>query len=116
MFDSPFSSLTKLICELGSQKIGLPQFLFQPGIPYVSQKVFAKTGVHLGELEISSFAKRIQGCPGLFVTSKQDKLVNYLHTEELFNAYGGPKQLHFIDCEHHEARQQELTNKILDFF
>ena len=53
VLDSPFSNLKKLMQEIGSSYLSLPDFIFNPLAESINQNVTAKTGLDLlGELNL----------------------------------------------------------------
>ena len=94
VLDCPFSSLKSLMFEIAANKTNLPQFLFHPVISAIMEHVKKTIGVDiLEELDILEKYKRIEHNPellgqvnkikALFLTSKDDRLVNYSHVENL---------------------------------
>lgn len=47
VLDSPFSNMQKLMYEVGSSKISLPDFVFTPVINSIMEKVTLKLGFNL---------------------------------------------------------------------
>lgn len=43
--------------------------------------------------------------PGAFITSKNDKFINFEHSELLYKSYGGKKQLIYIEKDHNQSRK-----------
>ena len=43
-------------------------------------------------------------------------MVKCTHTEAIFKNYQAPKQIEYIKQEHHEVRNKEIVEKIIDFF
>jgi hypothetical protein len=79
IYDSPFRSLKKLIKELASEKTGLPQFIFRPLIPIIDVRIQEKCGWGLPDLKLKAPVSKI-AAPGMFITSKNDKMVSCEHS------------------------------------
>lgn len=115
IYDSPFRSLKRLIKELASEKTGLPQFFFAPFIPLVNARIKELCGWELIDLKLKRFIGNIR-VPGMFITSKNDRMVNSEHVEKLHGAYTSLKKLEYINEQHHEGRPGYLIEKCLVFF
>jgi fermentation-respiration switch protein FrsA (DUF1100 family) len=51
--------------------------------------------------------------PVMILASKEDELISYKHSEEIFNKYGGKdKHLEYIGGNHNEFRSQELLASV----
>jgi len=85
--DCSFFSLNRLIKEqLKSRKV--PR-VFYPAINWFVKII---TGVKLEEVSpIESLANSV--IPILFIHGKQDKLINYQHSVDMYNSYQGKKEL-----------------------
>jgi hypothetical protein len=114
IYDSPFRSLKRLIKELASEKTGLPQFIFSAIIPMIDNRIQEKCGWNLRDLKLKALVSKITA-PGMFITSKNDKMVNCEHSEKLFNIYPAYKQMEYITEQHHENRPDVLINKCVTF-
>ena len=53
--------------------------------------------------------------PALFISSKQDTLINPKHTEKIFQKYTGPKKLIYVKGEHNDAREKEILYDIVEY-
>lgn len=66
----------------------------------IDGRIQEKCGWSLSELKLKAYVGRIT-TPGMFITSKNDKMVSCEHTEKLFNGYPAYKQLEYIKEQHH---------------
>lgn len=114
VYDSPFSSLEQLIHEVAATKTGLPDFFINPLISAVERNIKERAKVNFNELRIKDKVHLIR-CPGLFLTSKTDKLVNCEHCQQLYKLYPADKAIEFIDYEHHEPRGKDIIITCVDF-
>lgn len=53
--------------------------------------------------------------PGYFIASKTDSFVSYIHSELLYEHYGGKKHLQFIDQDHNQSRKEDELREIFQF-
>lgn len=115
VLDSPFASLSKLSEELGKQYSSLPNFILKGGMSIVrkSIKSRAKFDVkdvnpidHVGEAFI----------PALFVVANDDTFIKPHHSEELYEAYNGDKDLKRIEGDHNSSRPQFFLDSVGVFF
>lgn len=90
IYDSPFSSLKKLIKEIASNRTGLPQFMFKPLMPMVDAFMKSKVSFSIHDLRVKDKVHLIK-VPGLFLTSRKDSLVGHQHTEKLYQLYAAEK-------------------------
>ena len=82
IYDSPFSSLEKLATDLALKKTGLPKLIISGVISLIKQTILTKAKFNISDLDLKNKAGKII-VPGLFLVSKQDKFVNFTHSEKL---------------------------------
>jgi hypothetical protein len=128
VLDSPFSNMQKLMYEVGSSKISLPDFVFTPVINSIMEKITMKLGFNLiKELDLIERVKQLKEknidsyrligkISALFITSLDDKLVNSSHVEALHQHYPfHPNDLHYFNGQHNENRSDNLKNRCAQF-
>lgn len=61
VLDSPFSNMQKLMYEIGSSKITLPEFVFTPIINSITERITIKLGINLiKELDLIDRIKQLK--------------------------------------------------------
>lgn len=114
IYDSPFSSLKKLVKEIASNRTGLPKFVFKPLMTMVDSFMKSKVNISIYDLSVKEKVHLIK-VPGLFITSRKDTLIGNHHTEKLFHLYNAEKNLEYINAEHQQRRGSSVMLKCLNF-
>ena len=61
VLDSPFSNMQKLMYEIGSNKISLPEFVFTPVVNSIVERITVKLGFNLiKELDLLDRVKQLK--------------------------------------------------------
>lgn len=100
VLDSPFCSWMQITGEIASQRTSLPHFLTDMAVKLVRNKIMKSHGIDLSRVEVSDC--RDITVPALFVYSREDELVNWKHSDTIFNSYGGAKERMEIKNTHNE--------------
>lgn len=53
--------------------------------------------------------------PGVFIASQSDNFVHHSHSELLYKAYGGKKELVYIEKDHNQVRKGEDLQSVYAF-
>lgn len=115
VLDSPFSSLKMLVEEIVKEKISLPTFILNQAISMVKSSVLKKAGFSLDDIEPINFAKRCF-IPALFVSAKNDNFVKPHHSQILYDAYQGDKNIIQIEGDHNSVRPKFFKDSAGIFF
>lgn len=85
----------------------MPEFILGPFLFFVERELKEKIDKTFEDYRMERYLKNSQYIPALFMVSKNDKLVQAVHCEDLFNQYlNRNKQLYYIEVEHHEKRDE----------
>jgi hypothetical protein len=119
--DSSFSSFKDLCKEIAKQKapILVPNILINCLFPCVFSKlrndILELAHFDVEELDIAENVKKIT--PEklvIFLTGKQDKLIDKMHSQILFKSFGGERKiLEFFRGTHNSKRPSEVMQKVM---
>jgi len=115
--DSPFSSLRDLIEEIAASDrllVPVPSWLVNSIIAVIRNRVQAIANFDIEELVPLSHAKRSY-VPTLFMHGRGDSFVLPHHSEKLYEAWGGDKELMFLNGDHNTERSAENVEHGLNF-
>ena len=92
----------------------MPGIIVKGVMAIVKQIINKKANFNLDDIDV---LKNVENCrmPALFLTSKNDTLINHKHTEKIFEKYKGAKKLEYIEGDHNEARKSETISNIINF-
>lgn len=115
VLDSPFSNLQRLALEIAEKKISIPSFLVKAALMFVRRSIEQKADFKFDELDLTTCIHKLS-TPVMILASKEDELISYRHSEEIFHGYAGKdKQLEYVEGSHNEYRSQELMTKLAAF-
>lgn len=72
----------KLARELASNKTGLPDFIINIALSFITDSILEKAKFNINDLDIVVRAQK-SSVPAIFITSKKDSFTTYHHTERL---------------------------------
>ncbi|PHU30547.1 hypothetical protein BC332_02640 [Capsicum chinense] len=116
VLDSPFSDLVDLMMELvDTYKIRLPKFTVKFAIQYMRRAVLKKAKFDITELNTIKVAK---SCfvPVLLGHAVDDDFIQPHHSDHVFEAYMGDKNIIKFDGDHNSPRPQFYFDSISIFF
>ncbi|KAM3323764.1 hypothetical protein P3S67_004915 [Capsicum chacoense] len=116
VLDSPFSDLVDLMMELvDTYKIRLPKFTVKFAIQYMRRAVLKKAKFDITELNTIKVAK---SCfvPVLLGHAVDDDFIQPHHSDRVFEAYMGDKNIIKFDGDHNSPRPQFYFDSISIFF
>ncbi|XP_060217734.1 uncharacterized protein LOC132645018 isoform X3 [Lycium barbarum] len=116
VLDSPFSDLVDLMMELvDTYKIRLPKFTVKFAIQYMRRTVQKKAKFDITELNTIKVAK---SCfvPVLLGHAVDDDFIQPHHSDRVFDAYMGDKNIIKFDGDHNSPRPQFYFDSISIFF
>ena len=114
--DSPFADFRRLAKELTLSHFNMPNFIFDTVIGFIRNTIKKKNGLDINLLKpIEAAMKTFQ--PVMFVHAKNDELIGYHHSNDLFEAYKGPKIIKLLEKGGHNSRRPDIIIKqIGEFF
>ncbi|XP_024005117.1 uncharacterized protein LOC18029255 isoform X2 [Eutrema salsugineum] len=116
VLDSPFSDLVDLMMELvDTYKFRLPKFTIKFAIQYMRRAVQKKAKFDITELNTIKVAK---SCfvPVLFGHAIDDDFIHPHHSERIYEAYIGDKNIIKFEGDHNSPRPQFYFDSINIFF
>ncbi|KAJ0245555.1 Alpha/beta-Hydrolases superfamily protein [Hirschfeldia incana] len=116
VLDSPFSDLVDLMMELvDTYKFPLPKFTIKFAIQYMRRAVQKKAKFDITDLNTIKVAK---SCfvPVLFGHAIDDDFIRPHHTERIYEAYIGDKNIIKFEGDHNSPRPQFYFDSINIFF
>lgn len=116
VLDSPFSDLVDLMMELvDTYKIRLPKFTVKFAIQYMRKAVLKKAKFDITELNTIKVAK---ACfvPALLGHACDDDFIRPHHSDRIFDAYMGDKNIIKFEGDHNSPRPQFYFDSISIFF
>ncbi|KAK4425743.1 hypothetical protein Salat_1768300 [Sesamum alatum] len=116
VLDSPFSDLVDLMMELvDSYKVPLPKFTVKFAIQYMRRAIQKKAKFDILELNTIKVAK---SCfvPVLFGHAIDDDFIQPHHSDNIFDAYVGDKNIIKFEGDHNSPRPQFYFDSVSIFF
>ncbi|XP_075486169.1 uncharacterized protein LOC142525761 [Primulina tabacum] len=116
VLDSPFSDLVDLMMELvDTYKVRLPKFTVKFAIQYMRRAIQKKAKFDIMDLNAIKVAK---SCfvPVLFGHSIDDDFIQPHHSDRIFDAYMGDKNIIKFEGDHNSPRPQFYFDSICIFF
>lgn len=116
VLDSPFSDLVDLMMELvDTYKVRLPKFTVKFAIQYMRKAIQRKAKFDIMELNTIKVAK---SCfvPVLFGHAIEDDFIQPHHSDRIFDAYVGDKNIIKFEGDHNSPRPQFYFDSISIFF
>jgi len=115
VLDSPFSNLRTLCDELAAHHSKVPKFLVGAAMTFVKKTIQKKAGFDINKLSPITHVKECF-IPALFATGEQDNFIKPHHTDELFKAYAGDKNIIKFEGDHNSPRPDFFNNSAVIFF
>ncbi len=114
--DSPFADFKKLAKELTLRYANIPNFILETILSFIRSTIKKKNGMDINLLKPIEAAKKTFQ-PVLFIHAKNDELIGYQHSNDLFEVYKGPKFIKLLDEGGHNSRRPpKIIKQIGDFF
>ncbi|KAL3626199.1 hypothetical protein CASFOL_029748 [Castilleja foliolosa] len=116
VLDSPFSDLVDLMMELvDTYKIRIPKFTVKFAIQYMRRAIQKKAKFDITNLNTIKVAK---SCfvPVLFGHANDDDFIQPHHSDRIFSAYVGDKNIIKFEGDHNSPRPQFYFDSISIFF
>ncbi|KAG0631454.1 hypothetical protein M758_1G254700 [Ceratodon purpureus] len=116
VLDSPFSNLNNLMMELVDvYKIRLPKFTVKVAVQYMRKAIQKKAQFDIMDLDTVQVAKK-SFIPALFGHATDDVFIQPHHSDLIFKAYAGDKNIIKFDGDHNSPRPQFYYDSITIFF
>ncbi len=116
--DSSFARFPELFKDIAAQ-FGVPEFFVKGFYDFVRQTVRDKNGFDVESLSPIAGAAASK-VPAMFVHATNDTLIPVKHSKEIYDIYGGKKELvnfigHPANNAHNGPRPKEVSEKIMQF-
>ena len=115
VLDSAFASLKELIEELVKDRVSLPNFILNQATKLVKSTIMKKAKFNLDDIEPKKYAVKCF-IPALFCHAKNDTFVNEHHCKDLYEIYGGDKNVIYVDGNHNSSRPGYFKDSASIFF
>mmetsp|Transcript_41100 Transcript_41100/g.87389 ORF Transcript_41100/g.87389 Transcript_41100/m.87389 type:complete len:301 (+) Transcript_41100:165-1067(+) len=115
VLDSPFSNLVALMEELATSHKLLTGFLTRPLIGFLRRSIKKRANF---DIYLSDPLKAAESSfiPALFGHGKEDDFVAFEHSEKLYAAYAGDKNLISFEGGHNSPRPSFFHTSVMIFF
>lgn len=116
VLDSPFSNLVDLMMELVDvYKVRLPKFTLKVAIQYMRKVIQKKARFDIQELDAVQVAKK-SFIPALFGHATEDSFIQPHHSDLIYKAYMGDKNIIKFEGDHNSPRPKFYYDSINIFF
>ncbi|MCO5552645.1 hypothetical protein L7F22_006161 [Adiantum nelumboides] len=116
VLDSPFSNLVDLMMELVDvYKVRLPKFTLKVAIQYMRKVIQKKARFDILELDAIQVAKK-SFIPALFGHATEDSFIQPHHSDLIYKAYVGDKNIIKFEGDHNSPRPRFYYDSINIFF
>ena len=114
--DSPFADFRRVAKEMCMAQVSIPGFLIEGAISIIGKSVYKKNKMKINEIKPIEAVKKCD-IPIIFVHAKDDDLVNFQHTLDLYNNYRGiSKEIKEVNGGHNGKRSTATMESIAKFF
>jgi len=118
VLDSPFCSLRQLASELAQSdylSVKIPSWLLSGALALGRMRIQS-----LCDFDIDALApeNHVSGSfiPAMFIAARGDDFIAPHHTQHLYEAYNGDKELEMVEGDHNSPRSPEENRKAVKFF
>ena len=114
--DSPFTDFRRVAKEMCSARISIPGFLIEGAISIIGKTVNKKNGMNVNGVKP---IEAVVNCkiPVIFIHARDDEMVKYQHTLDLFEKYAGEdKKLIDVTGGHNGRRKIQVLETVGSFF
>ena len=114
--DSPFTDFRRVAKEMCMAQVSFPGFLIEGAISIIGKSVYNRNKMKINEIKPIEAVKKCD-IPVIFVHAKDDEMVNFQHTLDLYNNYRGiNKEIKEVNGGHNGRRSAYLMDYISKFF
>ena len=115
VMDSPFSNLVTLMEELAvDQGLRMPKYMLKSLISFLRYTIRKKCQFDIYQSDPLSAAQS-SFIPALFGHGKEDDFIAFEHSEKLFKAYAGDKNLISFEGNHNSVRPTFFNTSVMIF-
>jgi len=115
VLDSPFSSLHTLTLELVRTYSKIPVVIARILMKFLRKSILSRTGMDIEKLNpIDHVAQCF--IPSVFIMARGDDFVNPHHGEDMYQLYGGDKNLIYVEGDHNSERPPFMNDSVSIFF
>jgi dienelactone hydrolase len=120
VLDSPFRKLTDLMMELvavmsSERRVHVPRPLVLAAVAMVRLAILRRARMDISHLDVTTAAAR-SFVPALFGHASGDTFIRPSHSQALFDAYPGDKNIIHFDGSHNSPRPQFFYDSVSIFF
>jgi len=114
--DSPFTDFRRVAKEMCMAQVSIPGFLIEGAISIIGKSVYNRNKMKINEIKPIEAVKKCD-IPVIFIHAKDDEMVNFQHTLDLYNNYRGiHKEIKEVNGGHNGRRSAYLMDYISKFF
>lgn len=113
--DSPFASLEKVMIDLVRTNTKFPTKMIKVGINVIRKSIQKKAKFDIYHNAPVQYAPNAKA-PIIFFGAYGDDFVRLSHSEDLFQVYGGDKQIIRIEGDHNSERPSYFYDIVASFF
>ena len=114
--DSPFSDFRKVAKETVLNQVHVPGFLVEGAISIIGKSVFKRNGMKINDIKAIEAVKKCI-IPVIFIHARDDEIVKFQHSLDLFNNYAGnEKELKEVVGGHNGRRNPVILESVGRFF
>ena len=114
--DSPFADFRRVAKEMCMAQVSIPGFLIEGAISIIGKSVYNKNKMKINEIKPIESVKKCD-IPVIFVHAKDDDMVNFQHTLDLYNNYRGIfKEIKEVSGGHNSKRPSYIMDYCAKFF
>lgn len=116
--DSPFASLKQLAEELAASDrlvLPIPSWLVSWVLALIRMRVKALADFDIEDINPIDHARRSH-IPAMFLHARRDNFVRPSHSQQLYEAYAGDKEMVTVEGDHNSERSEQVINHAISFF
>mmetsp|Transcript_5603 Transcript_5603/g.9044 ORF Transcript_5603/g.9044 Transcript_5603/m.9044 type:complete len:569 (+) Transcript_5603:171-1877(+) len=118
VLDSPFCNLRQLVGELAQSEylsLKVPSWLLSGALAMGRLRIKSLCNFDIDQLSPEQHVGNTF-IPALFLHGADDDFIAPRHTQKLFEAYNGDKELELVEGDHNSARDLQVIRKAVTFF
>jgi len=118
VLDSPFCNLRQLASELAQSEylsVKVPSWLLSGALAMGRMRIKSLCNFDIDQLAPEEHVGN-SFIPALFLHGIADDFIAPHHTQTLFDAYNGDKELEFVEGDHNSPREMQVIRKAVMFF
>ena len=114
--DSPFTDFRRIAKEICMAQVSVPGFVIGIALSIIGKSIYSKNKMDINDIKPIEAVKKCD-IPVMFVHAKDDDMVNFQHTLDLYNNYRGiHKEIKETPGGHNGKRSSYLMELISKFF